>query len=723
MEFSKVISAPPGQVCTACANIAPHRTSGTARLGSPFERVDDYPSYPGIRATAEAGCTLCRLLYHAITVMLKPNKPSERQLRSAYWRIEDPADLQRKFLAANWDRKVKVTVSFSFSEFRHRPGVTGPHDPTETETQEGVMIDSMLVEFSPATARMNDWEAFKWGNSELQFYVYDSLDMNSKQMQYRRILPSLSTLSEANVATIQKWIGDCMKNHTMCSVDADPWVPTRLVKIVPVEDTFTCQIIETADDHGFRYRNESYAALTHMWGDVNALPPLRLIDSNYQQFKENIDLPELPRNFSDAIQVCLRLGIQYLWIDSLCIIQDSDPDWRHEAAQMHLVYQHAVVTIAATQATSSHDGFLQRDIDKAPACKIPYYSPVGNAEYMVLRWQEWPMADHRLSAVNGAEWNTRGWTMQERSLSTRLLHFCKNKIFFECRGALESEENEPPDENELGTIPMWPQPGTESIARLHARWRVFVAQYSERNLTKSSDKLVAIQSVATRMAGMTGQKYIPFAGMWSENLEKELLWNTTFGSGKRYEPWLAPTWSWASLDGTVVLPELSTSRPRSVPASLSKMVAQYPFEVIRYGSAGADLVSSPNGYLEARALWIEASRIQRRGKVGIGWGPYDVYSKAHDSDEKVFAHARLDVETSEEFSLSSSKPMLYMHVNVYQQPTGLLLRECNAATALTGQEKKWARVGVATLFDFGTGKLLMDNPFEACQSLQTFILV
>jgi len=84
-----------------------------------------------------------------------------------------------------------------------------------------------------------------------------------------------------------------------------------------------------------------------MWGDVKVAPPLRTLKSNYDMMKEGIDLRSLPKNFVDAAIVCARLGIQYLWIDSLCIIQDDTEDWEHEATLMHLVYRHAEVTIVA----------------------------------------------------------------------------------------------------------------------------------------------------------------------------------------------------------------------------------------------------------------------------------------------------------------------------------------------------------------------------------------
>jgi hypothetical protein len=91
----------------------------------------------------------------------------------------------------------------------------------------------------------------------------------------------------------------------------------------------------------------TYAALSHMWGDNTVVPPFRTMKSNYKSLEEDIDGRDLPRNFIHAVRVCARLGITYLWIDSLCIIQDDSDDWEREAGLMHLVYKYAEITLVA----------------------------------------------------------------------------------------------------------------------------------------------------------------------------------------------------------------------------------------------------------------------------------------------------------------------------------------------------------------------------------------
>jgi hypothetical protein len=81
-----------------------------------------------------------------------------------------------------------------------------------------------------------------------------------------------------------------------------------------------------------------------MWGNTKVLAPLRTLKSNYKAMLGEIGSQDLPRNFIDALVVCAGLGIRYLWIDSLCIVQDDGEDWKREAGTMHLVYRYAEVT-------------------------------------------------------------------------------------------------------------------------------------------------------------------------------------------------------------------------------------------------------------------------------------------------------------------------------------------------------------------------------------------
>lgn len=136
-----------------------------------------------------------------------------------------------------------------------------------------------------------------------------------------------------------------MRSHATCQIQGNSWLPARLLDVGPPDESELPRLVETsiASVEG----EPPYAALSHMWGDMSNRPPLRTLMSNYKDMKNGIPVSTLPKNLLQAMIVTRRLGLRYLWIDSLCIIQDSSSDWKAEAATMHEVYKYAEVTIVA----------------------------------------------------------------------------------------------------------------------------------------------------------------------------------------------------------------------------------------------------------------------------------------------------------------------------------------------------------------------------------------
>jgi hypothetical protein len=181
------------------------------------------------------------------------------------------------------------------------------------------------------------------------------------------LLPSPQTLSTANIEMMTTWLQACADSHEVCAKnsyrsEADPqhfgapgfdhtWLPTRLLT-VGVEGDQYIRLLETRtllnnrsllDDAS----GPKYAALSHMWGNVAKLKPLRTLRENYSQMLKAIGWHELPQTFADAIKVCRALHIGYIWIDSLCIVQDDVKDWAIEAKTMDKVYTLAFLTIVS----------------------------------------------------------------------------------------------------------------------------------------------------------------------------------------------------------------------------------------------------------------------------------------------------------------------------------------------------------------------------------------
>ncbi|CAM1505808.1 Fc.00g114450.m01.CDS01 [Cosmosporella sp. VM-42] len=606
----------------------------------------------------------------------------------------------------------------------------------------------------------------------LSFRVFDSVDLESSNEETRRRVPSLESLSDRNIRLIQSWTQDCKANHSKCATDssATRWLPTRLIHFDD-SGSESLHLLETAKLSSKQKTSADYIALSHMWGDMSVSPPFRTTKSNYAALVAKIDVDVLPRNFVEALRVCFELGIQYLWIDSLCIIQDDSGDWGREAALMHMVYKHAELTIAATSAKSAHDGFLARDTYLSRAVKLQYSQDHGPTRSMVLTPYDDIETGSRWGDIEGSLWNTRGWTMQERSLSTRIVHFCKNKLYFECRTCLKSEEGEPVKFRPSDRFVMWPRATSEgkqsndmSLPKeeLRQRWRVAIVEYSRRSLTHGSDKLRAIESLATEMGAsifslsspedttQEADEYVPFAGMWKENLYRELLWYVERGARVRppaHDKRNVPTWSWASLDVHLGF-SIGDRTPPNNPLTLAKTGAnetnmpptssastnsagwetgKNPFRVLGLGKTYDDY--SPvklENFIEIQALSRRISQIARVENTGSYMDyverialPFNLLVHRASGESVTFAHAALDMDNKDNM-IWDTKPLMYAHVNSEQRPSGLVLQRKDKATPK--ERDVWIRVGVASMFH-KKGQPILDPPFAENALPDSIIIV
>jgi hypothetical protein len=274
----------------------------------------------------------------------------------------------------------------------------------------------------------------------------------------------------------------------------------------------------------------------------------------------------MPETFQDTLLVCKRLGVRYLWIDSLCIIQDKDDlqDWYREASLMNKVYLHSYCNISAADAEDSTKGlFRARRLQLYGSMSVDvnlegFESDSGLRKCIMTDAFLW------LRNVADALLNRRGWVLQERLLSPRILHFCRDEIFWECRehAACESDPKGSSSVYKLMSyvfIKLW-ETGNHGMLELrrqvpHTPWlhfwyRVVVVLYSHMELSIPSDKLVALSGIAKHVMPRMSSTYV--AGMWQERLERSLLW-TVLHNATSTRPlfYRAPSWSWASVDGHI----------------------------------------------------------------------------------------------------------------------------------------------------------------------------
>ena len=276
----------------------------------------------------------------------------------------------------------------------------------------------------------------------------------------------------------------------------------------------------------------------------------------------------LPKAFQDAITVVRYFGIRYLWVDSLCISQDSEIDWQRESSQMSAIYGNSLCNIAATGSTDNSTGFfVSRNPDIGLPCQVhPVWAEKLEHGFTVLDSFIW------WSQVLNTSLMKRGWVFQERLLAPRVLHFGGNQLFFECRevDACETYPYGLPEilsspghagfKKEFGallnTTDKVEHVGSESLVKDPTRlWCDLVQAYTRTQVTLSKDKLVALAGVAQTVESSFKSNYL--AGLWHSHLVELLEWHVDRVQRQAYAQvtkpaeYRAPSWSWAALDGRV----------------------------------------------------------------------------------------------------------------------------------------------------------------------------
>jgi len=229
------------------------------------------------------------------------------------------------------------------------------------------------------------------------------------------------------------------------------------------------------------------------------------------------------------------LEISYIWIDSLCIIQGDAEDWAKESVTMIKVYGGGIINIAASGASDGSQGcFFDRS--NTQICQIPILLELLNGETQKI-WFDLIPSVHHLDNIRLCPLESRAWTFQERLLSPRTVHFTRGEIFWECHTKLVSESLpfKPNNRSNLNKGPL--------SANM---WSTIVEQYSSRNLSYQTDKLIALAGIAETLQRKTHDEY--YAGMFRKKIEERLRWKVESPPGRRISPSVAPTWSWASVD-------------------------------------------------------------------------------------------------------------------------------------------------------------------------------
>ncbi|ELR04906.1 hypothetical protein VC83_02788 [Pseudogymnoascus destructans] len=383
----------------------------------------------------------------------------------------------------------------------------------------------------------------------------------------RKHTPGTKTDSPETWRLINHWLHDCISNHTGCTMskrDSNSSrnnLPDRIIDVGKPGDATVR--LRCAVDMNPEERTSRYLTLSHRWPKGQLIS---LTDKTLASFKRGIPISDLPKTFQDAAQATRQLKERFLWIDSLCIMQDSVSDWREQAAKMGSIYMYGLCNLAATAASDSTGGlFFDRNVAAIHhlrvRCNWTFLGPIGRYPHTsggLFRVDDFLLLN---KMVEHTELNTRAWVFQERLLSPRIVHFAQNQLVWECRNGRACEMYPDGAPNGPGSIAKWShfwpiktfaQELTTKGAKTHRDWRLIVQRYSGLDLTKRKDVLVALSGLAKLMQNAMGDEYL--AGLWETTIAHDLLWERTGriahrqGDATDIGKSFAPTWSWAFLD-------------------------------------------------------------------------------------------------------------------------------------------------------------------------------
>ncbi|KAG7413815.1 hypothetical protein Forpe1208_v008231 [Fusarium oxysporum f. sp. rapae] len=354
---------------------------------------------------------------------------------------------------------------------------------------------------------------------------------------------------DSYLTLIQGFLERCTKFHQTCGIEGTYDMPTRVIDVGNGSQGDLPRLVVT--DQSMK---EKYLALSYCWGP--GTDTFTLNHKTMEGMLRGIDEPRLVAAHRDTIALARRLGIRYVWIDALCIIQGDKDDWERESKLMAKVYGQATLTITAGRSGDARNSFIANTYkEPAPCCEFPLGDGQGgNVLVGSLRSADYGVTE------------TRGWCCQEKRLSRRVVFFGKEQLFFLCRSSGYSEDRSYQEGKSilLHSFLTTGKGNTQLTRdRLLQYWDEIVVDFSRRQLSNPHDIFAALASIAAPISQALQSRYL--AGLWECDLVRCLLWrpgyrvSSFFGPATRPLPTIfasapvirAPSWSWASIQGGV----------------------------------------------------------------------------------------------------------------------------------------------------------------------------
>lgn len=416
-----------------------------------------------------------------------------------------------------------------------------------------------------------------------------ALDLKSSNLDLGRKLPT-GTFDDTCQRQVHQWLTTCCEFHSTCNEDwrTTQEFPIRLLNVSPELGEHI--ILEQFE---LPAKRQKYVTMSHCWDTLSDTLFTHLTTENVSIFEDGLPVKQLPTKFRDAVHIARWMKVDYLWIDALCIMQDSNDDWQKQSKVMGDIYAGSLCNIAAMIQGEDEGCLRERKVEIVEPHCIPNPARSSKTETHVIGYD-----DFWCNSLLSAKLHTRGWVLQERLLSPRTVHFGEEQIYFECRvlKACEAYPEGIPEQFSNHRTKAWREgeqvfnPKSRTMGHDDSRsvssmstsdslggnttqmvkipsheaysfWSHTVERYMGCDISYASDKLLAIAGLARKVQETTKEQYL--AGMWyNDDLPQSLLWfvpaskQTDGRQSIRYpsagrKGYRAPSWSWASIDGSI----------------------------------------------------------------------------------------------------------------------------------------------------------------------------
>lgn len=509
-----------------------------------------YESINDLSSSARSGCNLCQLMVACLKKERLP-KTERRSIETSnlYSYLVRKERLKKKQYARF---ELHVWALFETSQ-----------NPLFEEVQLKSKIKHVKLRFRLATSQRMPSHPFVVRAD--QDVIANGLIGELFNIGNARIGQFREPFVPGNASLARMRLEECLTSHDDCKQHDAPALPDRVIEVTN-DQTF--RLVNTEG------RRAQYIALSHCWGGQ---VELMLTEQNIAAFRNGLAVSALAENFRDAIKVTRNLGLRYLWIDCLCIIQGSEADWLEQSKKMASVYSHATLTIYAMVSPTSRHGILTRKNSPMvrkrplaqPVCVNVYKAaaPTGLEAQLELAHYEDDKGEDSVGLAAHSILASRGWTLQEYVLAPRRLLIGTNRVHWECLRGTQTMDGFTLRDGRYLSLAF-----NSLKARIHpyaSRLRDrgyglredyydLARVYMNRQLTFSSDKLPAFSAIARSAHHDSWGDYI--AGLWTEQLHRGLAW--CHKTPRRHRPlpteYQAPSWSWAKSNHNVWFIPLSS---------------------------------------------------------------------------------------------------------------------------------------------------------------------